>query len=488
MMRLERPQSVIGLVLLGFCFVALPLLVAILLAALSVDKLAQRSHRLTLHGVDVTRIHALLSDNLVDMERYARQYYVVGDSSLWGLYLENKAAFLANLGGLERIDDKQRFGQVLEELYAHSEALQEVPKATTDVELTSEHAAPAEMLESFASLREITAATATLTQRFIDNELHALANEASAARRRLAWQSAALLPITIGLVAVFTSLIARPIRNLGAAITQLGERGFSDTIAIVGPPELRALGARLDWLRVRLSEADETKNNFLRHMSHELKTPLASLREGTDLLADGDVGQLEDTQREVVEILQDNCAKLRLLIENLLDFHAWESDAQRLQISQFSALAFVEETLEQLQLLIRRKELSVELNVTVDQLAADRERLNVALENLITNAVKYSPAASTIEIRVSRCADEVFIDVVDQGPGVSAADREFVFEPFFQGSQNASSFIRGTGLGLSLARECAIAHAGRIEIVDSHSRGGYFRLVLPQTKIEANRE
>jgi methyl-accepting chemotaxis protein len=124
------------------------------------------------------------------------------------------------------------------------------------------HDAPESIVEHFADLRALAIDIAERNKSNLDAELGSLSYEAARAQRELLWQSIARLPLTIGLVALFSAMIVRPIRDLTSAITKLSERGFSSPIAINGPDELRALGARLDWLRIRLRETDETKNTL----------------------------------------------------------------------------------------------------------------------------------------------------------------------------------------------------------------------------------
>jgi two-component system sensor histidine kinase GlrK len=124
---------------------------------------------------------------------------------------------------------------------------------------------------------------------YVDTELAVLLETARDAQRVSAWQVAALVPGTIILVLIFTFLVARPISQIDSAIHQLGKSGFSKPIRIKGPTDLERLGRQLDWLRLRLLDLAQEKNKFLRHMSHELKTPLANIREGTELLLDGSV-------------------------------------------------------------------------------------------------------------------------------------------------------------------------------------------------------
>ncbi len=478
-MRLKRPRSVLGLVLIGFSLVALPLLIAVIRAGYYVDHLAVKSQRLVIQGVQVTRVNERLSELITDMERYTRQFYVVGDPALWGLYLENKTQFIEVLASLKALDHEHLMATQISEMGRLGALLNEtLPVVPSDGDISTSVAPPV-MVARLSRLRKLASTIARNSNQLIDTEVESLDAQATMARKQLWWQSATLLPITIALGALFTVLIARPIRNLGAAITSLGEGGFSDRILVTGPPELHALGNRLDWLRRRLLAGEETKTMFLRHMSHELKTPLASLREGTELLADGSVGSLSPTQNEVAEILLENCLQLQTLIENLLDFSAWQHDASRLNLSSFDLRDIIDNSLEQHALEIRRKELRMEIEAESIELAADRVKVRTAVDNLLANAIKFSPEKGRILITVDTNGIEARLDVYDDGPGIPPSERDMVFEPFYQGTASTGSYIRGTGIGLSVVRECARAHHGSVVILDDGVGGGHFRLTLP---------
>src|SRR4029079_19500091 len=128
----------------------------------------------------------------------------------------------------------------------------------------------------------------------------------------------ALFPVVIFLVIGFTILIARPIRQIDEAIRRLGQADFAVPVRVGGPEDLQHLGQQLDWMRQRLADLEQQKNRFLRHMSHELKTPLTALREGAELLSEEVVGKLTPEQREIAEILRNNSIELQKLIEDLL--------------------------------------------------------------------------------------------------------------------------------------------------------------------------
>src|ERR687896_776041 len=136
---------------------------------------------------------------------------------------------------------------------------------------------------------------------------------------------------------------ARPIGEIDAAIRQLGGADFSRPIAVRGPEDLRYLGRRLDWLRRRLEEFETQKNRFLRHVSHELKTPLTALREGAELLNDQVAGPLAPPQRQVVGIMRDNSVKLQRLIEELLDYQRALHAVASLEVRPISPESLVHE-------------------------------------------------------------------------------------------------------------------------------------------------
>ena len=123
-----------------------------------------------------------------------------------------------------------------------------------------------------------------------NERLETLQENTRSAQQELAWLSAALIPGTLVLVGLFLLLVGRPMRQIDRAIRELGEGDFSRPITVSGPNDIETLGRQLEWLRHRLKESTDEKNKFLRHMSHELKTPLANIREGTELLLDGSVG------------------------------------------------------------------------------------------------------------------------------------------------------------------------------------------------------
>jgi two-component system sensor histidine kinase GlrK len=464
----------LGLILTGFGLVALPLVVAVVLAVVYVDRLALQSERLVLQGVQVTLESELLAEQITGMERTARQYQVMRDPKLLDLYAEKHAQFLATLDALRRLTVEGAADSRLERMRAESLVVVAVLGDSA-----AEATAGGPLPERFSRLTALASGIAEHSYRLIDQELESLVDAATNARQFLVWQSLALLFGTLALVFLFTVLIARPVRQLAHAIRRLGQGAFARPIAVTGPPELETLGRELDWLRQRLLDLAEEKNRFLRNISHELKTPLASIREGAELLMDGTVGSLAEAQREVAEILRENSLELQSLIENLLHFSVQEQKRGRLSLQRFELRPLIEAVVDKHRLAILGKQLAIRIECAHVHLHADREKMHTAFDNLLSNAAKFSPPGGEVSIVVQPADGEVIIDFCDAGPGIPAGERERIFEPFYQGRTPQAGHVRGTGIGLSVVRECVRAHGGEVEIVDGPRPGTQFRLRLP---------
>jgi two-component system sensor histidine kinase GlrK len=313
----------------------------------------------------------------------------------------------------------------------------------------------------------------------VESGLSRLQASTAETQQYLFWQSAVLIGLTALLVTMFTVLLVRPIRQIDRAISQLGKGTFSRPIAVRGPTDLVDLGQQLEWLRIRLLELAQERNRFLRHMSHELKTPLANIREGTELLMDGAVGELDSAQREVATILRDNGIKLQQLIENLLSFSAWQARHAGLEISEFRLRPLIKSALETHQLALLAQRAHLDLKVQDVQLRADRAKLKLILDNLLSNALKYSPRGGTIHIHARADKEVLVLDVADTGPGISQEERSAIFEAFYSGRAPTAGHLKGTGIGLSVVSEFVQAHGGSIQIVDGTFSGAHFCVRLP---------
>jgi two-component system sensor histidine kinase GlrK len=483
-MKFPRPQSLNGLILVGFGLVALPLLVAVVWAIVNLDRLAAQSEQLLITGASTAENNRLLAENVASLERVARQYLVLRNPDSLALLRQDQATLEATLDDMAGLVEKADATALATSIRA---AARRVVNTLTQGSLTDDAAANA--IASFATLRQRVNRLTAITDTFIETELVRMRERTRHAQRVSAWQTAALVPGTLILVLFFTLLVAKPIRQIDRAIHQLGRSGFSKPVVITGPTDLEKLGQQLEWLRVRLLELAQEKNKFLRHMSHELKTPLANIREGTELLLDGAVGELEPQQREVTDILRLNGLKLQQLIENLLSFSAWQSKNEVLTLSDFPLRALVIQVAKAQRLALKAAQIQLRLDIADIAVTADRDKMRTVLDNLMSNAVKFTPRGGVVTIRAKRSATSFVLEFADSGPGIPEDESPRIFEAFFQGTTEQGGHIAGTGIGLSVVLECIQAHDGSVELVNSKEfTGAHFRIHIPQKrKIEQPR-
>jgi two-component system sensor histidine kinase GlrK len=461
--------------MVGFVFVALPLLIAIVFAGIQMNRLASESEVLVLEGVRATRDNQSLTEQLRLMDRRARLYQVTGREDLLVSYAELHEGFVQLT---ERIasfapDTNARSRPIALRDQANEifDALQRYPRESDDL---------ANTLAQFNDMADTAGTLARESARLVDDGLNELQRSAAAGRRDLAMLSAFMIPGMILVIVLFFLFIARPMRELDRAISSLGEGAFSRPVKILGGSrDIESLAKQLEWLRQRLLEQAREKNKFLRHMSHELKTPLANIREGTELLMDGAVGELQSSQREVAGILRDNGVALQKLIENLLSFSAWQAKLSDLDLSTFEVRPLIVAAVEYQKLAISGRDIAVKAQLAEFEIRADQTKLRMAVDNLLANAVKFTPVGGEIYLRASNRDNECQIDVADTGPGVPADQRKLIFEAFYQGSTPQGGHVKGTGIGLSVVMECVHAHGGSIDIIEGEYSGAHFRLRLP---------
>lgn len=475
-MRFPRPRSLNGLILVGFGLVALPLLLAVVWALVNLDRVAEQSEQLVFTGVAAAENNRRINEQLSSLERVARQYQILKNPDSLQLMKQDLQTFETLLQDMAPLVEEVGATELVTSLGAEAHSIIGVLSNTSADDATLVAA-----IARFAPLRQRITELAGVLTAHVDTKLSVLQETARNAQRVSAWQVAALVPGTLVLILIFTLLVARPIRQIDHAIGQLGESGFSRPIKIKGPTDLQRLGRQLDWLRLRLLELAQEKNKFLRHMSHELKTPLANIREGTELLLDGSVGELEGPQREVTDILRMNGLKLQQLIENLLSFSAWQTKSEVLTLSDFELRKQVISIARAQRLALKAANIQLKLEVDDIIVNADQDKIRTVLDNLLSNAVKFTPRGGFITIRAHRLPNSFVLEFGDTGPGIPDEESPRIFEAFFQGTSEQGGQVGGTGIGLSVVLECIQAHNGSVELVDSDEfSGAHFRIHIPQ--------
>lgn len=454
------------LLLVAFLLIATLLSAASLRGLFTLEALLRQSSDGARQAVAMAGAAQLLAERSIAMERAARQYLVLDDPVLRQRYDDaaREAAEALTRLDASRIPAVVNWRATLDVIQAQLKG----PAVSREPTLT----------EAFRELSSLNATVSEQVRASTEAQNQQLLAELETRRTQLGQQLLLAIVLTIALALAFGLLLARPLKRIENAIVGLGENRLDEQIDIRGPTDVRLLGRRLEWLRLRLAELDADKARFLRHVSHELKTPLAALREGVALLEDGVTGTLTDNQREVARILNHNTFVLQKQIEDLLRFNAAAFEARRLQRQRVELTDLIAKCIAEQRLQWQARKLRVTVGGKPLWVEIDPEKMSTVFGNLLSNAIRFSPPGATIRFSVSQLPGRAVIDIVDEGPGVAAADRARVFEPFYRGENQPADAVRGSGIGLSIVYEYITAHGGQIELLPD-GPGAQFHIELP---------
>lgn len=473
-MSIHYPGSFLKLLLIGFAFAIFPLLWAFTNANIAFDKLAEQSEITINNAVKTTRAVRILQEQAYLMERSIRQYYVLQDDTLFKNYKQADIKFDSAIVELQQLTTYRPQLERINSLRQQTQQLNQLILNSIGTQTTQ-----LDFLDTFSQLTQQIEVIIEENSQAIDKTSSQLTLTAKNTQRNLFIQSLVLIPLALLVAGCIAFMLARPIRRMDKAIKELGEGHYEQEISIDGPGDLRVLGQRLDWLRAELKELNEQKQQFLRHISHELKTPLTAIREATELLNDGIGGTLSVQQAEITHILKDNTIRLQRMIENLLNYTKLESIQLKLDLQPVNLPDLITKVIGAHELSIRNKQLLIDTVFNLKQITADYEKLTIIIDNLISNAVRYSPDSGHIKIYASEDSDRVIIEVIDHGPGLDKADQEKLFDPFYRGTNIHKSLISGSGLGLAITKDLVKVHGGNIELAPS-SQGAHFIVTLPK--------
>lgn len=459
------------LLLVAFLLIGLLLGAAALRALFSLDTLMAQSRESAAQAIALSTAAQSLSERSLTMERAARQSLVLRDSQLRQRF-DEAAGNARDI--LRRLEDNELPPEYATNWREQLTVITELLDGPPDTALDRER----EVARAFREIDGHSASIAQKVQSIIGGRNDALQARFETSRQQLTQQVVGSIGVAAILALGFGIWLARPFQRLEKAIQGLGENRLEVPIDIPGPSDVRRVSQQLEWLRLRLTELDADKARFLRHISHELKTPLASLHEGVAVLGDGVAGALSPSQAEVVNILQHNTLLLQHQIEALLRFNAAAFEARQLRRERTDLMALLEDQIDTQRLQWQAQGLTVRIEGVPVALPIDREKIASAIGNLLSNAIRFSPHGGHIRLVLLDLPGRACIDIVDQGPGVAEADRGRIFEPFYRGERQPLGAVRGTGIGLSIVHEYILAHGGRITLLPQR-QGAHFRIELP---------
>lgn len=287
-----------------------------------------------------------------------------------------------------------------------------------------------------------------------------------------------LVTLLIGsvLIVIAVAMIARPIKAVSEATKKVANGDFDVRLTVRGKDELAVLAQNFNIMTAALSRNDYIHRDFVSNVSHEFKTPIASIKGFGKLLKDPDL--LETQRQEYIDIIVDESDRLWKLSANVLKLSELENGVLGLRKEAFP----LDEAIRRVILLLQEKweakniDLDIQLDDTIYQ--GDPELMAMVIINLLTNAINHSPTAGHISIALHKTAKEVVIEIADTGKGIAKEDQKKIFDRFYKADQSRST--PGTGLGLTISQRIVTLHGGTIGVESEPGKGSRFLVRLPQ--------
>ena len=294
------------------------------------------------------------------------------------------------------------------------------------------------------------------------------------------------LPLAIVVSLILTQVLARgmtsPLREMTAAARAMAGGDYSRRVRATSRDEVGQLASAFNTMADDLQQSDRFRRELVANVSHELRTPVAALQAQLENVVDGVVAP----DPPLMQAALAQTERLGRLVTYLLDLSRLEAGDVPLDVEDLALREFLQEAADEAALVAGPRRVRFEVSVTPDDLTvpADPERLHQVVANLLHNAVRHSPLDDVVRLVAQQVGGSVRIDVVDNGPGIAAADRAHVFERFVRGNTPAITgqiSTGGTGLGLAIVRWAVELHGGHIEVADTPT-GCTMRVTLPRER------
>ena len=461
---LKQPISIKLVTIVGFVAAILPLVVALLYGSKQINTLAEDSENNVVDVVWITNKNRLLNQSVHQLQRTSSQFLILREVELLSRIDMQYSALLTLV---KDIKSRQQQAQLHQSL---SQLRDKLSLITQDLK-TNQSLSLKQLQVQFASITPILEAITSLNDQRVKQHIERVERKARNTQSTLLF-SLLIIPVSILVALAFVLVITAPLETLAKQIKRLEQGKFDNSIHYSGAHEVRAIGHALEQMRIQLQQLELQKSSFIRHISHELKTPLAAIREGTELLYDNSVGDLNTAQQEITNIIRSNASRLQTLIEDLLDFNIVLDSTSLLNLQDISLTDTFNQCVAARKLDVAAKQIDV-LCLTPDTVIKSNEKqLSVIFDNLLSNAIKYAPIASDIRFSIRRIEHGVEIAIADQGPGLSDLQKEKAFDAFFQGPPPEDYRIKSSGLGLTIVKELTRRLNGNVRLDDTSGSSG----------------
>lgn len=233
-----------------------------------------------------------------------------------------------------------------------------------------------------------------------------------------------------------------------------------------------------------LERLNQVKTEFVSIVSHELRTPMTAIKGFVDIVLSEEAGPLAPQQKKFLRIAHNSIDRLTMLISDLLDLSRIESGKMKMDLFATRMEKILQESAETYHttILSKKMQFSLEMDKKLPEILADEARIKQVIDNLLSNAMKFTPEGGQIKISAGDMGDYILVAVSDTGPGIKKEDQEKIFEKFYQVDSSLTRQIGGTGLGLAICKSIIEMHGGRIWVESEPGKGSTFRFLMPRLR------
>ncbi|WP_252730487.1 HAMP domain-containing sensor histidine kinase [Colwellia sp. E2M01] len=423
--------------------------------------MAKHSTSAIYHVAQLTQLNNKLDENIAKIERSASQYVVLKDTELLNSFNRHQNKLQAIIKETLAQQQDVQLKEQLTSLKVENEKLRILMNSTKVDGLSL-----MQLQGEFKLLHTITEQLAKRSNFVVNQQVFTIHNTTEDISNNML-KRLFIIPLTLLIAGIFIVLITKPLKRLTNKIKILEQGNFEQEIKLQGSAEVIAIADALENMRQRLHTLELQKSSFIRHISHELKTPLAAIREGTELIYDNSVGSLNDDQQEICNIIRTSVGRLQRLIEDLLDFNIVLDSTSLNHLEKISLSDLINEACTVRLLDIKSKDLTLKCDSSPCIIYSNSKQLSVILDNILSNAIKYSPINGTIAISYNSNKTDLTINIIDQGPGIEPSLTEKVFDAFYQSTPPENNPIKGSGLGLTIVKELLLRLNGHIKITSA---------------------
>jgi two-component system sensor histidine kinase GlrK len=472
-----RHISLRNLVFIGFLISLVPLGVFFWQSQKAQEGLTSSWQQLTDNAIHSVRMAVELDSLIVEIERSTKQFFILKTEDISALAKNNISQFDQVLTGF------CAFNFNVPEISEACESLQ------TTINYLSESYLTISQEELDGLLKQIKSEQKGLLSKMWASIESAKAQQVKLVKVKQEQIAIALMGVcflTFILIAILTGQIAGPVNTLKDKISRLGKSErpvyfLQDQSVFSGPKELQDINLKLDRLAIRLAKFEELRQSFLRHASHELKTPLSGIIEGCSILRDKISGPLTETQAEVVNILENCSQRLTYLTEQLLDYNYLLKHSKP-EIISVDGCSLLRRTIQRHKQLFSRRGQQVDIRCSIQNIETDIKLFTRILDNLLSNAQVYGYEQGKVLVQLKgNKKNQIALTVSNTGPGVPSVQKSKLLEPFARSEVPRNDSLSGTGLGLSIVRDCVLLLSGGIKFIDVPGFDFSIRIILPRS-------